>query len=159
MINGLVKFKTETLIQKQLHNSHISFYDSTRVTMREISDNLLENACSESNRRVCQHVGPQAIGINAVGKATLFSSLDAQDVYELLNIICDIICFCFLLFSIESFLCQKAPATCLLFDLTCYHQAYRLIVTSEKLQVSRRPKSGESARWYRAGASMQQATC
>ena len=29
--------------------------------------------------------------------------------------------FVFFCFPIESFLCQQAPATCLLFDLTCYH--------------------------------------
>ena len=50
-----------------------------RVTMREISNNLvLTGEPGESNRRVCQHVGPQAIGTYAVSKATLFSSLDAQ---------------------------------------------------------------------------------
>ena len=66
--------------------------------MREINDKLLENLAKVIDEFASMSVS-RRLGTNAVGKATLFILLDEQDVYELLNIICNIVWFYLLLFS------------------------------------------------------------
>ena len=91
-----------------------------RVTMSEISDNLLENPARAIDEFASMSV-PRRLELMLQVRQRFSVHWMRKTYMNCLTLSATLFVFVFFCFPFESFLCQQVPATCLLFDLNCYH--------------------------------------